>query len=167
MWYNTIYTLMMYTSTQTCTVPHMSGILYRKLVIVNTINTHLNLELHLEWTHLIHWWDTILASTYTSGLYYLCMACGLSCNPSVSTHLWEYVQIHLEILFQSILAVDLIKGAHHTPMSPLVKRERMFDLFMEALVVFRWVVLPIYRTGSLSVLLYCVSCLQLQLIDIY
>ena len=68
--------------------------------------------------------------------------------------------------FNSFFAVDLIKGAHHTPMSPLVKSERMLDLFMEALVVLRWVVLPVYRTGSLSVLLHCVSFLQLQLIDI-
>ena len=56
------------------------------------------------------------------------------------------------IFFQSIFAGDLIKGAHWTPYSPLVKKERMFDLFCEALFIFRSVVIPIYRTGTLSVL---------------
>ena len=65
----------------------------------------------------------------------------------------------------TIFAVNLIKGAHHTPMSPLVKKERMFDLCMEALFFFRSVVIPLYNTGTLSVLLYFVSCLQPRLPD--
>ena len=61
-----------------------------------------------------------------------------------------------------LFAVDLIKGSHHTPMSPLLKGERLFDLSMEALVVLRWVVLPVYVTGGFSVLLNHVSSLQHQ-----
>ena len=66
------------------------------------------------------------------------------------------------IFFQSIFAGDLIKGAHWTPYSPLVKKERMFDLFCEALFIFRSVVIPIYRTGTLSVLFNFVRLQQVQ-----
>ena len=34
----------------------------------------------------------------------------------------------------------------------------MFDLFMEAIFIFRSIVIPVYMTGTLSVLLYFVSC---------
>ena len=66
------------------------------------------------------------------------------------------------IFFQSIFAGDLIKGAHWTPYSPLVKKERMFDLFCEALFIFRSVVIPIYRTGTLSVLFNFVRLQQIR-----
>ena len=50
------------------------------------------------------------------------------------------------------IADNLIRGAHHTPMSPLVKGERIFDICSSALFLFRWVVLPVVRTGSFSTL---------------
>ena len=53
--------------------------------------------------------------------------------------------------------VALIEGVYHTPMSFYVKGERMFDLFCLLVHVFRWVVLPIARTGTISVLFSCVS----------
>ena len=75
-------------------------------------------------------------------------------NPSVSVNSMQYP---FKYLIKYISAVNLIKGSHHTPMSPFVKKERMFDLFMEALFILRSVVIPVYMTGSLSVLFYFVS----------
>ena len=51
-----------------------------------------------------------------------------------------------------LIADNLIKGAHHTPMSPLVKGERIFDICSSALFLFRWVALPVIRTGEFSTL---------------
>ena len=75
--------------------------------------------------------------------------------------------IHNKNAFQLFFAVNLIKGAHHTPYSALVKKERMFDLFTEALFIFRCVVIPVYRTGTFSVLFNFVSCNQLKLTYIF
>jgi len=79
-------------------------------------------------------------------------------DPLMKHHLGQHVYFWLIlplyglwVVLQSIM--DLIKGSHHTPMSPLLKGERLFDLSMEALVVLRWVVLPVYVTGGFSVLL--------------
>jgi len=72
-------------------------------------------------------------------------------------HVGQHVAIWILLPLYGIYVIlesiwDLIKGAHWTPYSPLVKKERMFDLFCEALFIFRSVVIPIYRTGTLSVL---------------
>ena len=68
------------------------------------------------------------------------------------------MHVYMENFLINFFAVNLIKGAHHTPMSPLVKKERMFDLFMEALFIIRSVVIPVYQTGTLSVLFKFVRC---------
>ena len=47
----------------------------------------------------------------------------------------------------------MIRGSHHTPMSPLLKSERTLDLFAGLLYLFRWIAIPVIRTGSLSVLI--------------
>jgi len=66
-------------------------------------------------------------------------------------YIWILLPIYgLYVILESI--VNVIMGSHHTPMSPLVKKERMFDLSMEALFIFRSIVLPVYRTGTYSVL---------------
>ena len=48
---------------------------------------------------------------------------------------------------------NVIRGSHHTPMSPLLKSERTLDLFAGLLYLFRWIAIPVIRTGSLSVLI--------------
>ena len=48
---------------------------------------------------------------------------------------------------------NVIKGSHHTPMSPLLKGERTLDLFAGIFYLFRWVALPVIRTGTLTVLI--------------
>ena len=50
-------------------------------------------------------------------------------------------------------ADNLIRGAHHTPMSPLVKGERIIDICFEVVFLFRWIALPVIRTGSFSAIL--------------
>ena len=52
-------------------------------------------------------------------------------------------------------------------MSPLVKKERIFDLFCQAVFFFRSMVIPVYRTGTFSVLFTFVRCSELCAIDVF
>lgn len=68
-------------------------------------------------------------------------------------HIYFWILLPIYGVWVVIQTIDnLIRGAHHTPMSPLVKGERMFDICSSALFLFRWVVLPVVRTGSFSTL---------------
>ena len=63
----------------------------------------------------------------------------------MSTHIKEQIRIRF-------IAGNVIRGSHHTPMSPLLKSERTLDLCAGLFYLFRWVALPVMRTGSLTVL---------------
>lgn len=47
----------------------------------------------------------------------------------------------------------LVQGFHFTKMSSLVRGQRVFEEMTIVLFFARWIVLPLYRTGSLSTLL--------------
>ena len=53
--------------------------------------------------------------------------------------------------------MDLIKGGKVTPTSPLLMREKVFDIFTQFIWAFRFLVLPVLRTGRFSVLVQFVS----------
>merc|ERR1712241_671699 len=78
-------------------------------------------------------------------------------NPLRKRHLGQHVFIWILLPLYGIVVllestVCLVRGAHWTPMSPLVKKERLFDLFCQAVFFFRSMVIPVYNTGTFSVL---------------
>ncbi|TRY80542.1 hypothetical protein TCAL_04796 [Tigriopus californicus] len=56
------------------------------------------------------------------------------------------------IVIQSL--ENVVSGAHHTPMSPLLKPHRVFETFMWSLFFLRWVITPVYQTGTFLTLLH-------------
>jgi len=68
-------------------------------------------------------------------------------------HVYFFVLLALYGFSVVVQAIgNVIRGSHHTPMSPLLKSERTLDLCAGIFYLFRWVALPVMRTGSLTVL---------------
>jgi hypothetical protein len=49
---------------------------------------------------------------------------------------------------------NVIMGMHFTPMAPELTLYRVLDLATAIIFYIRWIVIPIYQTGSLSTLLH-------------
>nr|UZZ64684.1 front-end desaturase [Platychelipus littoralis] len=63
-------------------------------------------------------------------------------------HFYFFVLLGLYgfVVVYSSLA-NIVRGKHHTPMSSLVKRHRVFETFTSFLFFFRWICIPLYQTN--------------------
>lgn len=79
-------------------------------------------------------------------------------QPLLNNYLFQHFYFFILLCFYGFSIVvqsleNVVNGQHHTPMSPMLKNHRIFEVFTSALFMLRWVLLPLWQTNSPVVLL--------------